>query len=85
LKPKDQQNLVIALLKAYVVKVWGHCNPRVHDRLRNFCLLIHASSPKAYDKIAGNINLLSKRSINVKMQNGLLLLWSTILVMNSRI
>ena len=63
LKPKDQQNLIIALAEAYVAKVKGHQNAAVHTKVLNMCLAMHAKSPKTYKLAAANLPLLSERHI----------------------
>jgi len=63
MKPRDKQNLIVALAQAYVAKVNGHQNTAVHTKVMNMCLAMHAHSPKTYKLLAANIPLLSERHI----------------------
>lgn len=62
-KPTQKQSLIVALAKVFTAKACGQCDPKLHDKLRNLCLVIHAYSPPTFGLISGNLDLLSERHI----------------------
>jgi len=63
LKPKDHQNLIVALTQAYVAKANGYQNSAIHVKVMNMCLALHAQSPKTYKLMSANLPLVSERQI----------------------
>ena len=64
LKPNNQQNMMIALVEAYIAKLTSRHNPVVHTKAMNLCLTINAKSPKTYNLIAANTPLVAEIHIH---------------------